>query len=74
MAPAPIAIASTAKASSARLAGSETAFRYQNLVIFQLQLARRITALPTTRDYMHTDEHRFAEHEAIDARPRMAGE
>ena len=56
------------------LAGSETAFRYQNLVIFQLQLAKRITALPTTRDYMHTDEHRFAEHEAIDARPRMAGE
>jgi len=56
------------------LAGSETAFRYQNLVIFQLQLAKRITALPITRDYMHTDEHRFAEHEAIDARPRMAGE
>jgi cyclopropane-fatty-acyl-phospholipid synthase len=56
------------------LAGSETAFRYQNLVIFQLQLAKRISALPTTRDYMHTDEHRFAEHEAIDARPRMAGE
>jgi cyclopropane-fatty-acyl-phospholipid synthase len=56
------------------LAGSETAFRYQNLVIFQLQLARRITALPITRDYMHTDEHRFAEHEAMAARPRVAGE
>jgi cyclopropane-fatty-acyl-phospholipid synthase len=56
------------------LAGSETAFRYQGLVVFQLQLAKRIDALPTTRDYMLGDEHRFAEHEAIEARPRMAGE
>ena len=55
------------------LAGSETAFRYQNLVIFQLQLAKRITALPITRDYMHTDEHRFAEHEAIDAQTAHGG-
>jgi cyclopropane-fatty-acyl-phospholipid synthase len=56
------------------LAGSETAFRYQNLVVFQLQLAKRISAVPTTRDYMLTDEHRLAEHEAMEARPRMAGE
>ena len=56
------------------LAGSEAAFRYQNLVVFQLQLAKRIAALPTTRDYMLTDEHRLLDQEEIESRPRMAGE
>jgi cyclopropane-fatty-acyl-phospholipid synthase len=56
------------------LAGSETAFRYQNLVVFQVQLVKRIGALPTTRDYMLTDERRLFEQEQIEARPRMAGE
>ena len=41
------------------LAGSETAFRYQNLVVFQVQLVKRIRALPITRDYMFTDERRL---------------
>ena len=41
------------------LAGSETAFRYQGLVVFQLQLAKRIDALPITRDYMLHDEQRL---------------
>ena len=41
------------------LAGSEAAFRYQNLVVFQIQLAKRIDALPITRDYMLADEHRL---------------
>jgi cyclopropane-fatty-acyl-phospholipid synthase len=56
------------------LAASETAFRYQNLVVFQVQLVKRIGALPTTRDYMLTDEDRLREQEEIEARPRMAGE
>jgi len=56
------------------LAGSETAFRYQNLVVFQIQLTRGINTLPITRDYMFEAERRHAEHEAIEARPRMAGE
>jgi cyclopropane-fatty-acyl-phospholipid synthase len=56
------------------LAGSETAFRYQGLVVFQLQLAKRIDAVPTVRDYILLDAHKLAEHEAIEARPRMAGE
>ena len=56
------------------LAASETAFRYQNLVVFQVQLVKRIGALPTTRDYMLTDEERLREQEEIEARPRMAGE
>ena len=47
------------------LAGSETAFRYQNSVVFQVQLVKRIGALPTTRDYMLTDERRLLEQEQI---------
>ena len=34
------------------LAGVEMGFRYQGLIVFQLQLAKRIDALPMTRDYM----------------------
>jgi cyclopropane-fatty-acyl-phospholipid synthase len=56
------------------LAGSEAAFRYQNLVVFQLQLVKRIGVLPLTRDYIHHGERRLRTHEAEAARPRMAGE
>jgi len=38
------------------LAGSEAAFRFQNFVVFQVQLARAIETLPITRDYMTTAE------------------
>lgn len=38
------------------LAGSEAAFRYQRLVVFQLQLEKRLGTLPTTRDYMYEAE------------------
>jgi cyclopropane-fatty-acyl-phospholipid synthase len=41
------------------LAGSETAFRYQDLVVFQLQLSRTMDALPLTRDYMLDEERRL---------------
>ena len=34
------------------LAGSECAFRYQNLVVFQIQLTRKVETLPIVRDYM----------------------
>jgi cyclopropane-fatty-acyl-phospholipid synthase len=34
------------------LAGSEGAFRFENFVVFQLQLTKRIDGLPITRDYM----------------------
>jgi len=33
------------------LAGSEMAFRYDNLLVFQIQLAKRIDTVPLTRDY-----------------------
>lgn len=36
----------------AYLSGSEAAFRYQNLVVFQIQLAKQLETLPTTREYM----------------------
>jgi cyclopropane-fatty-acyl-phospholipid synthase len=38
------------------LAGSETAFRYQNLMVFQLQLTKDQNVLPLTRDYMFDSE------------------
>jgi cyclopropane-fatty-acyl-phospholipid synthase len=42
------------------LAASETAFRYQNLMVFQIQLAKRQDTLPLTRDYMIDEERRWA--------------
>jgi cyclopropane-fatty-acyl-phospholipid synthase len=41
------------------LAGAETGFRYQNLMVFQLQLTKDQKAVPLTRDYIHTAEHDF---------------
>ncbi len=40
------------------LKASETSFRHQPQIVFQLQLARRIDALPLTRDYMTEWERR----------------
>jgi cyclopropane-fatty-acyl-phospholipid synthase len=34
------------------LAASEASFRHDGLVVFQLQLAKRLGTLPMTRDYM----------------------
>lgn len=57
------------------LAGSEAAFRYQGLVVFQVQLVRRIDALPITRDYMHSTEAALAlrEQGMPDARQAAGG-
>jgi len=55
------------------LAGSETAFRFQDLVVFQIQLARDITALPLTRDYMLDAERALAQQEAA-PHARQAGQ
>jgi cyclopropane-fatty-acyl-phospholipid synthase len=57
------------------LAASEAAFRYQGLVVLQVQLVKRIDALPLTRDYMADAEQQLLrQDDAIDARPRMVGE
>lgn len=57
------------------LAGSEAAFRYQGLMVFQIQLAKRIDALPVTRDYMFEAERRLtARQRRHHEPPRLAGE
>jgi len=56
------------------LAASEAAFRYQRLVVFQVQLQRRIDTVPLTRDYIGEAEQRLRHDEALSAKPRMAGE
>ena len=38
------------------LAGAEMTFRHDRLVVFQIQLARQVDALPITRDYMLESE------------------
>ena len=55
------------------LAGSEAAFRYQGLVVFQVQLVKRIDALPLARDCIAYAEQQLRERNANDARPSMAG-
>jgi len=34
------------------LAGAELSFIHQNMVVFQIQLTKRLDAVPLTRDYM----------------------
>jgi cyclopropane-fatty-acyl-phospholipid synthase len=42
------------------LAGAEIGFRYQGMMVFQVQLAKKIDALPLTRDYMMLERPRVA--------------
>jgi len=44
-------------------------FRYDHLVVFQVQLAKRIETLPMTRDYM-IDTERMMRFGAVDRGPR----
>lgn len=54
------------------LAGSEMGFRYDNLLVYQIQLAKRTDTLPLTRDYMYESERtmRFA---GLERMPRAGG-
>ncbi|HWK65647.1 MAG TPA: cyclopropane-fatty-acyl-phospholipid synthase family protein [Rhizobiaceae bacterium] len=45
------------------LAGSEAAFRWQDMMVFQIQLARKNDAVPVTRDYIGKCEKALAMHE-----------
>jgi cyclopropane-fatty-acyl-phospholipid synthase len=57
------------------LQACEAGFRHGGLTVFQLQIAKKIDALPITRDYMFSEERRLMAGEAgVPARPRMAGE
>ncbi|GAA5658277.1 cyclopropane-fatty-acyl-phospholipid synthase [Brucella sp. NBRC 13694] len=46
------------------LASSETAFRHQGMMVFQIQLAREQAAVPQQRDYIQEAENRLREMEA----------
>lgn len=43
------------------LAGSETSFRHEGMVVFQMQLTKEIDALPLTRDYISRWEQEHAD-------------
>jgi cyclopropane-fatty-acyl-phospholipid synthase len=56
------------------LAGAEMGFRHDGLVVFQIQLAKRVETLPLTRDYMFETERtmRFAGTERMPRATRAA--
>jgi cyclopropane-fatty-acyl-phospholipid synthase len=57
------------------LAASEMAFRHQGLTVFQIQLAKRVDAVPLTRGYIEREEERLRGLERQIPPPlRMAGE
>lgn len=58
------------------LAASETAFRFQDMMIFQIQLVRDQTALPLTRDYIWQAEDALRLRDQAGSRPslKIAGE
>jgi cyclopropane-fatty-acyl-phospholipid synthase len=57
------------------LASAEIGFRYQNLMVFQLQLTNDQKSLPLTRDYMHESERelRARDSHPAPARRRRSG-
>ncbi len=50
------------------LAASESAFRWQGMMVFQIQLAHKQDAVPLTRDYISEEEARLKK---IDADPNL---
>lgn len=54
------------------LAGSEAAFRWQDLMVFQLQISLKNDAVPITRDYIGKCEKALAMHEMGHAQERPA--
>jgi cyclopropane-fatty-acyl-phospholipid synthase len=57
------------------LAGAEGAFRHQGMMVFQIQLVKRIDALPITRDYIFETERRLQHSANAQRTPtRLAGE
>ena len=57
------------------LAASEMSFREQNMMVFQIQLAKRQDVVPMTRDYIAREEQRLRAAEGEQPPPlRLAGE
>ena len=53
------------------LQASEATFRWDDLVVFQVQLARQNARLPLTRDYLYREPARARSVERIHSRPRL---
>jgi cyclopropane-fatty-acyl-phospholipid synthase len=56
------------------LAGCETSFRFDRLMVFQIQLAHQIDAVPITRDYIARREAALRNRESAPPPLRLAGE
>ncbi len=57
------------------LSASETSFRYEGMIVFQMQLTKRQQSLPTTRDYMYDWERERRQQDArTTTSQRLAGE
>jgi cyclopropane-fatty-acyl-phospholipid synthase len=54
------------------LAGSEAAFRWQDLMVFQIQLTKKNDTLPITREYMHEGELALAARDTPASAPLAA--
>ncbi|MGE3877114.1 MAG: class I SAM-dependent methyltransferase, partial [Parvibaculaceae bacterium] len=50
------------------LSVSELAFRYQGMMVFQMQVAKRQDAVPLTRSYIASEEARLRSVESNSAR------
>jgi cyclopropane-fatty-acyl-phospholipid synthase len=56
------------------LAGSEAVFRLGQNVVFQFQLAKRVNAVPLTRDYIGERERQLRARDSTTRGLRIAGE
>lgn len=56
------------------LAACECAFRHSGLMVFQIQLAKRLDAVPLTRDYIGQNEAMLRTKERSQSIPRIAAE
>ncbi|GGE46951.1 replicative DNA helicase [Agaricicola taiwanensis] len=56
------------------LAGSETAFRYEDMAVFQIQLTKNQNIVPLVRDYVTDNESALRKREELLTPVRLAGE
>lgn len=54
------------------LAGSEAAFRWQDMMVFQIQVCLKNDVLPTTRDYIGKREKALAVRDSADRAPHLS--
>lgn len=56
------------------LSAGEAGFRYGGLMVFQVQLAKSIDAVPRTRDYIALEEARLRQRDSVSANRTVAAE